>query len=226
MYGDSYYYGAELDEEFFLILAGILGGVILVAVAIGVLTYVFQSVGLYAIAKRRGIRNPWLAWLPVGNYWIAGSISDQYRYVTRGEVKNRRTILLVLSIVGLVLSGSAAAISSSQMLQTLQYIAADDMGGLLSATGTGLTGSLVSLAQSGVQIALLVFWHMALYDLYSSCDSRYSVVFLVLGIIFGFTVPFFIFANRKKDYGMPPRRQESQPEPGPKQRDYKDPWDQ
>ena len=61
--------------------------------AFSLVCYVLQSYGLYTIANRRGIRNSWLAWVPVGNMWILGSISDQYQYVAKGKVKNRRKLL-------------------------------------------------------------------------------------------------------------------------------------
>ena len=65
-----------------------------VVLACFVVMYVFQSIGLYTIAKRRGIANPGLAWVPVAYSWILGSVSDQYQYVVRGKVCNRRKILL------------------------------------------------------------------------------------------------------------------------------------
>ena len=34
---------------------------------LGLISYVLHSLGLYTIAKRRGIHNSWLAWLPFGN---------------------------------------------------------------------------------------------------------------------------------------------------------------
>ncbi len=53
-------------------------------------TYVLQALSLYSIAKRRGIGKPWLSWIPVANTWILGSISDQYQYVVKGKVRNKR----------------------------------------------------------------------------------------------------------------------------------------
>ena len=52
--------------------------------------YIFSALGLYTIAQRRGLRNSWLAWIPVANVWILGSLSDQYRYVVRNEVRSKR----------------------------------------------------------------------------------------------------------------------------------------
>ena len=46
---------------------------------LSIAAYVLQALGLYTIAKRRGISNPWLAWVPVAWVWVLGSISDQFR---------------------------------------------------------------------------------------------------------------------------------------------------
>ena len=62
----------------------------------GIVNYIFQGLTLSTVARRRGINNPWLAWVPVGNVWMLGCISDQYRYVAKGQVKNRRKTMLVL----------------------------------------------------------------------------------------------------------------------------------
>ena len=76
---------------FYLIVA-------LLSLALSVVIYIFHSLGLYTIANRRGIHHSWLAWLPVGNLWLLGSIADQYQYVVKGKIKNRRKVMLGLSI--------------------------------------------------------------------------------------------------------------------------------
>ena len=187
-----------IDEELLLQIAGILVFAGLAILLLTVVVYVFQSIGLYTIAKRRGIQNPWLAWLPVGNYWIAGSIADQYRYVVKGEEMNRRTILLVTSAVGMAVSW------------------------LIS--GVGMENELLDLVVTGLDVFTFVIWQICLYELYTSCNPKNNVLFLVLGIIFPFMPAFFIFANRKKELGMPPRRE---PEPetfSPEMLDYEEPW--
>ena len=180
--------------------------------------YIFQSVGLYGIATRRGIKNPWLAWIPYGKYWIAGTISDQYRYVAKGQVKNNRIILLVLVAVSVGLNLIVQGISGNSMESVLELLMSGDMGEIPGQTGAEVgigagISSLLSLIGNAVAIALFVFWHISLYDLYSSCNPKNAVLFTVLGILFGVTVPFFIFACRKKDEGMPPRRDATVVEP-------------
>jgi hypothetical protein len=56
-------------------------------------------------------------------------------------------------------------------------------------------------------IAMYVIRYMALYNVYRSLDPGNAVLFLVLSILFSPTEPFFLFFNREKDLGMPPRKQ-------------------
>ncbi len=74
-----------------------------------------------------------------------------------------------------------------------------------------------------VTVVLAVFRYMALYDLYLSFDPENAVLFLVLSIIFAVTEPFFIFFNRQKDRGMPPRAPQ-QPQQIPTQQ-AQEPWE-
>ena len=57
----------------------------LLTFGLGITVYILYSLGIYTIAQRRGIKHPWMAWLPVANMWVLGSIADQYRYVSHGQ---------------------------------------------------------------------------------------------------------------------------------------------
>lgn len=45
-----------------------------VVVLIGLVFYCLKSIGLYTLAKNRGIENPWLAWIPVADLYIMGML--------------------------------------------------------------------------------------------------------------------------------------------------------
>ena len=166
--------------------------------AFSLVCYVLQSYGLYTIANRRGIRNSWLAWVPIGNVWILGSISDQYQYVAKGKVKNRRKLLLGLNI-GLVVAtvGWFIAILASALMS--ESVA----NGVITFVLIMLLGYLAFLT---MVVIATVYMYLCCYDLYNSCNPSNGVLFLVLSIIFSVTLPFFIFACRKKDLGMPPKK--------------------
>ena len=176
-----------------LLLVSLVGAAIVV---FALLCYFLQSQGLYQIAKRRGIRNGWLTWIPVVNLWILGSISDQYQYVVKGRIKNRRKILLGLRIASVILSGFCGVIAFAI------GIAAGITGNAEALVLTMLTPVLVW----AIGVAATVVRFVAYYDLYRSCDPDDSVLLLVLSILFPVAIPFFVFSQRKKDQGMPPRK--------------------
>lgn len=201
-YSYSYGSGEEALMGLMSTLMSIPASIIQIAV------YVFTSLALYTIAKRRGINHPWLSWIPVANVWILGSIADQYRYVARGEVKSKRKVLLTLGIVNAVLafimiilciSAVVSAITGAIAGRSEEWVMQSVLSSLI-----GMLGLLIPML--GVSIAAAVIRYMALYDLYSSCDPDNKVVFLVVGILIGITEPVFLFLCRNKDLGMPPRR--------------------
>ena len=177
-------------------------------------TYVLTSWGTYSIAKRRGIRNPWLAWIPVGNVWILGCISDQYRYVARGQVKNKRKALLVLNIllyITLIVMLVLCFVLIFQMISSGFGHVQPPMG--TDAFEESVIGSMVGLlgvylVMLGVSVACTILQYMALYDLYASCDPSNKVLYLVLNIFVSITLPIFIFICRNQDLGMPPKKAE------------------
>jgi hypothetical protein len=169
------------------------------AMAFSIVCYVFQSYGFYTIASRRGIRNSWLAWVPVGNVWVLGSISDQYQYVAKGKIKNRRKLLLGLELgmIGFLVGLLIAAVIIIAMNDAF-------FDSMLLAVLLVLLGYLAIIA---LAITTTVYMYLCYYDLFNSCNPGNAVLFLVLSIIFPVTLPFFVFVCRKKDLGMPPRKQ-------------------
>ena len=191
-------------EGIFMGAAGILTGILLmiwfVAMGFSIVCYVLGAVGKYRIAKRRGIHHAWLAWIPVGADWLAGSISDHYQYVAKQKVTKRRKILLILSIV-------LHAMSLLTVVLMALAIFAEGSGSALLLALT-VVGDFVI---AGLSITVLVFSYIAHYDLYQSCKPNCSVLFLVLSILFSVTQPFFVFACSGSDQGMPARRPKPQP---------------
>lgn len=181
----------------------------LIMMGFAVAAYVFQSLSIYTIAKRRGIRKPGLAWVPVANVWTLGCISDQYRYVVKGQVKNKRKWLLGLSIAMWAVYVMFFAAFGSFMVAVIADTYEFEFLGVAGFLGMG--GAFVALM--GLCIALTVFQYMALYDLYCSCEPGNAVLYLVLSIVVSVCQIIFLFLCRNKDLGMPPRRPQPVVEP-------------
>ena len=177
---------------------------------LNVAVYVLTALGIYTVAKRRELNNPWLAWVPVANAWLFGSLSDQYRYVVKGENRSKRKILLTLQILatlcGIAMFCLGIAVAANVISGILRSVSDDQMLGQVMGPVIGILGVCVPMA--GISIAYIVIRFMALYDIYTSLDPKNSVIFLVLSILFPVTEPFFLFFNRNKDEGMPPRKQQ------------------
>ncbi len=221
-----YEYGFEENIGFLIFY---LIYMLLIAV-LNIASYVLRSLGVYTIAKRRGIRRPWFAWVPVVDYYLLGCISDQYQYVVKGKTRNKRSVLLALAITQTVVIIGMFAAYVLLMVNVVRTAAAGMSEELMMRTvAAPAIGILcISLVMMVLAIVTMVFRYMALYDLYTSCSPANNVLFLVLSIVFNVTEPFFIFFSRKKDGGMPPRKTDLPEEivqEIPEQKVEEDPWD-
>ncbi len=202
-----------------------MGYVMVIGLALG--QYVLQSLGTYAMAKRRGIRHPWLSWLPVGSDWMWGCLADQYQYVAKGRIKNRRKVLVVLSLITIVLSATILGLYVGILVKIASNANLIQVMSTQQITQLFLGEFLAMLALAGLinvlSIVLAVFRYIALYDMYVSCVPGSAVLYLVLSIVFSFLMPLFLFLCRKKDEGMPPRKQS---EAEPVRQTIQEPWDQ
>ena len=188
------------------ILAGVLLLVVLLGLALAAVSYVLSAVSMYRIAKRRGIHHAWLAWIPVGNSWLLGSISDQYQYVVKRKATSRRKLLLILSIVNITVNIVHSIIQAST---SLAFYADAGMG---NEVGMVAVTMLVSVVYLVLSMVLLAFTYVAYYDLFRSCKPNNAVLFLVLSIFFNVTTPFFLIVCSNSDEGMPPKRAPQAPE--------------
>lgn len=201
---------------------------------LAVVGFVFMAVALYTIAKRRGIFRPWLAWIPVINGWMVGCISDQYRSVIYRQRRNRRSLLLWLNIGATVMWGLSLLVAwllvlrmwrsgllDPAVLETMNEAELMAMMQQILLPTIGLL--LVAMAYLALQIVYLVFFYLALSDIFKSCDPGRATLFVVLSIAVGvglnlfLGIPLmlmpgiFLFACRNGDWGMP-RRQSAEPQ--------------
>jgi hypothetical protein len=198
-YGFEYAFPDAMGGAAVGVATGILLIVWCLAMGFSIVMYVLNAVGLYRIAKRRGIHHAWLAWVPIGSNWLLGSISDHYQYVAKQKVTSKRKILLILSLclIGclFVLAGGVVAI----------VVAAGSSMNASIALGVVLL-LIAYLGMMGLAVAITVFCYIAYYDLFRSCKPGNAVLFLVLSILFNVTLAFFVFFSSKSDEGMPERR--------------------
>ena len=185
-----------LDEDTLMMFVGIYLTILAVVLVCCLVGWILRSLSLHSIAKRRGIRHAWLAWVPVGSRWILGSVADQYQHLVQGKVTSRRKIMLILGAVSMVLYTGVYGFSFAQVFAGMGVLPVEQVETVV------LAGAIPSMLGTVVGIVTLVFYHICNYDLYRSCRPNGATAFLVLGIIFPVCEPFFYLACRKKDLGM------------------------
>ena len=168
----------------------------LVLIGYLVVTYILQSKAMYAIAQRRGIENPWMAWVPFCNSWMLVAISDQYQQAVWGDVKNRRKSLLIWHIVYTV-------VISIYMNGYMIFMFAAEEGDEELVMVLALLFVMVALAMIAVSVIYMIQYYKALFDLFRSSDPGRSMMYLMLSIFVQFPLPFFMYSCRNKDDGMP-----------------------
>lgn len=204
-------------QEFVGAIAGALLVAAIVVLLLGIVLYVIKSLGLYTIAKRRGIACPWLAWLPIGCEWITASIADQYRKVTYGKATIRRFIVLVLAVISIGMGVATTTTMNDKRddieelveytEQMGQYIDEENAVRLVTTVfedlGEIMGGVfLISSVAALVSFVSKVYWYVCAGDVYASCCPKNGTMMLVLSIFVPVLEPFFFFCNKEKDAGM------------------------
>ena len=212
-YDYSYYSG--FDWEYFWSVSI---GSLAVTGVISLVFYIFQSLGLYTIAKRRQVAHAWTAWVPLANIWLLGKISDQYQGYAQGRKTRRAAILLGCSIALLAVMIPFFVIVFSIVSQMPGWVQESHSWGSYSyrwvgepPVGLAIATVVVTLVMAVVAIVAAVFQYIALYDLFRSCEPRNATGFLLISIFVNVAMPFLVFAVRKKDEGMltPAQRQQA-----------------
>lgn len=199
-------FGSEEALQAFSEMMGGVGAVMsTVSELFSVAVYILVAYSLFAIAKRRDIPNPWMAFVPVVQLWLLGSISDDYQMKAHGVEKKRRKILLGLQIAQAALAVVLIIMIVVAILAILSagYTNYDDIGDWIGVIGSfgGIIAVLLTFA--ALAVAAAVFRYIALYDVYRSCKPDMAVLFLLLNIFVAVTEPIFLMIVHRSDEGMP-----------------------
>lgn len=179
-------------------LAGLLAGLFSIIVVLAVIAFTLVlSVGmlvlmgypLYRMAKRAGISNPWLAFLPFGNYWIMMLLTKRPFDMFGGAIVVERrkaaglvTLILAAPFIINLVGGIFTAIPIIGMI-------------------VGVLIWLLMMAYTVVMYILLYFINEGIIETYTPNDPN-KLVWLILSLIIPivFTVWQYIHMNDEPDY--------------------------
>lgn len=190
--------------------------------ALGLVCYIFGSLGIYGMSRRLDTATPGLAFVPFARHYALGRMAEYYDDGTGKRPARYRILLLVFSIIsavlscvtiGLVLAVVIASVASSGVFDDwnslLHYSSYDyDLlggrdydyyfNGADALVGLIVPLILCALALAVFEILFVVFRYIALYRVFKIFSPDNATLFLVLSILFSVTEPFFLFALRNR----------------------------
>lgn len=170
--GDVSPYTSQPDNFWAImpIVMSIIGVILIIALVIGIICYVFNSLGLYSMAKKRNFDHPWLAWIPIAQNYLMGDLINDDVSIGSWHIPYAKIFLPLM--------GFALAVVMT-ILSFIPYLGVF-MGLILS-------------------LALSFYYYTAQFWLYSIYAKEHRVLYLVLSIIFPFLGPIFVFIIRNND---------------------------
>ncbi len=175
-----------------------------------VVKYILRSLSVYTVAKRRGIQNPGLAWVPMIWVWTLGGICDQYD-ATRGIQRKWRVSLLILTTIGfaaffigyilMIVQLAKLAISQQSYVYSFRYvyeyaIPEEFIGALAGEVVVMILGAIAAAASTVCQ------W-ICLFKFYESCRPKDALKYLLVSVLVPLGQPICMMCSRKYDLGMP-----------------------
>ena len=149
--------------------------------------YVLRALGLYKLAKNKKINNAWLAWIPVGDSYIMGALSEDSPFV-KSKIPKIRIILPIMYGIYFILCTVPSII---MLTSPFMYAPSPSSLGYLPFAFWGMYVFVFLFML--IIIAALVFVH---YHIFKTYDPNNAVLYTILSA-FGFSF-IFIFVIRNK----------------------------
>ncbi len=100
-YSEGYDYIDQMGSVFGAAAGAFMFGA-LIMLAIAVAAYVTYSLGLYKLAKAKGVNSAFLAWIPIGNGYLLGKTADNNNFAIALAVLPIANILLSRIGIGIL----------------------------------------------------------------------------------------------------------------------------
>ncbi len=164
-----------VDETSYLVVGiiALLAYVLLLAVAVA--EYITVSLAVYTMGKNRGIKNPWLAWVPVANYWIVGKLVNEYDRKNGIVRKWHKTLLsLILWMIGVTLVAYSAMFAAGAIYAFTGY------SNILALT---LPFYVLMISAMLLAVVFSVCVGICYYKLFEEAAPEKAVKYLILALL-------------------------------------------
>lgn len=194
---NQYFSNLESHAETIGIIVAV---VMLAAVLILLAHWIMRSIALTHLGNRRGIKAPWLVWLPIVGCWTIGALADDYD--ARNGIKRRfRVILLVCSILAAAAYSFASTEGLSSMLDLsfeMEYGADADI--IEDVVELFIKVYSAIIVYSLIMMIQYVCTYICLYKVYESTMPRHAVLCFILSLLVPLAEPICLLIAMNKGY--------------------------
>lgn len=200
----------DLNETLFWILYLIFYCLVMVCAAYA---YVFVSLGGQRMARKVGMSNPWMFWIPCANVYAMGNLADTQATLCEGKNTTYRKKMLEWSIV------VACAAIPWAIAYTVFMVAAaangllDENGVLITLDGASLEPLIgptlfllaVSLVFLALYIVYVVIYYKTLYRIFKLYAPDGAAGLVVLSVFVSVAIPAVFLKLSEREPVLPPR---------------------
>ena len=196
-----------LNETLFWILYLV---IYFVSMAYAAYAYIFVSLGGMRMARKAGMSNPWMFWIPCANVYALGNLADTQASLCEGKNTTYRKKMLTWTIVV-----ACVAIVWAIALSVFMVVAAtngliDENGQVVTANvetaiGPALFFLLSSLAFLVLYVVYLVIYYKVLYRIFKLYAPDGAVGLLVLSVLVTVAIPAVFLSLSKREPVLPAR---------------------
>ena len=173
--------------------------------------YMLRGIAIYKMAKRRGLKNLWLAFVPCACFYLLGKLQDDtVQSAKRNAVWSYIAIISsAVMVVFAIITDVTATIPTLSKILTIQDKTVVITEEYIVSTKLTLVASYMTYFASLVFTVASIFIFMNVYRAYApKLALRYSIIALAVSVLFGtdllFSIFLFTLRNRErvnyKDY--------------------------
>lgn len=196
-------YATPMPDSSFAAIGGLAIGTVLIIAGItlffaliaAIVTIVFQGIGIMKMHQKLGLKNGWMAFVPLLNSFALGKVAEQYIKENGKKSAKFSVILLVLNIIPMIIIGIYLVISFFTGL-SLGFAGTSDID---IETATTILTTIFFIVYYPIAIVISVIQYVALWRIYAIFSNDNATLFLILSIFISFVQPFLIFAIRNKE---------------------------
>lgn len=180
------------------VLFSVLMFAFLIGVAVSLVLWALESIGICVMSEKEGLKNPWYSFIPFFSAFALGRLGAGFKKKNGSVTKNRGKLLLTLNIV---LAASLVLIMLVVFAGLIPIAVSDALGYQLTGPLIALLGIclILYLAVFALAVVYLVFTYISVYNIFLKFNNQMAVCFTVLSIVFPILMPIFLFVSRNKE---------------------------